>query len=79
MFEFRIRVLDVAPNGYLALVEGLPVLLAHGETAGQAEAEAVHLLEALLRRLLDLDATRIERDDFPTVRVTRLFLRLGQV
>jgi predicted RNase H-like HicB family nuclease len=75
MLEFRIRVLDVHPDGFIGLVEGLPPLLAHAESAEEAEVEAVHLLEAHLERLMDRDETRIERDDFPTVRVTRLFLR----
>lgn len=74
MFEFRLRVLDVGEGSYLGIVEGFPEVMVHATSTLQAEADLVRALTVHLERLQDREATRLELDDFPTVRVTRLFL-----
>lgn len=79
MFEFRLRILDVREQdtglpSFLGVVEGFPEILVHATTVGQAERDLVNALEEHLMRLMDLEATRLELDDFPTVRVARLCL-----
>ena len=79
MFEFRLRILDARerdtdPPSFLGIVEGFPEILVHARTIEQAERDLVNMLEAHLRALMDQEATRLELDDFPSVRITRLRL-----
>ena len=73
MFEIRLRVLDVrehegdAPS-FLGIAEGFPQVLVHATSASQAEADLMRSLIDHLERLKDPEATRIQLDDFPTVR-----------
>jgi hypothetical protein len=80
MFEFRLRILDVRerdtdPPSFLGIVEGFPGILVHASSPGQAETDLANALAEHLTRLQDREATRIDWDDFPTVRVVRLYLR----
>ena len=79
MFEFRLRVLDVRerdtdPPSFLGIVEGLPEVLSHATSPEQAERDLVNALSEYLTRTHDLETTRIDWDDFPTVREARLHL-----
>lgn len=74
MFEFRLRILDVGEGSFLGIVEGFPDVMAHATSASQAEADLVRALDVYLEELQDREATRLELDDFPTVRVIRLLL-----
>jgi len=77
MFEFRLRILDVGEGkeaSFLGIVEGFPQILAHATSVEQAERDLVNALSEHLTRLQDREATRIDWDDFPTVRVLRLYL-----
>ena len=79
MFEFRLRILDARerdtdPFSYLGIVEGFPEILVHARTIEQAERDLVNALEEQLRGLMDEEATRIQLDEFPTVRVLGLHL-----
>ena len=80
MFEFRLRILDVReregdPPSFLGIVEGFPEILVHATTVEQAERDLSGALAEHLRRLQDREATRIDWEDFPTVRLTRFYLR----
>ena len=80
MFEFRLRILDARerdtdPFSFLGIVEGFPEILVHARTVEQAERDLVNALEGHLKRLMDYEATRLQLDDFPTVRI--LGLRVG--
>jgi predicted RNase H-like HicB family nuclease len=84
MFEFRLRILaaredDTDPPSFLRIVEGVPEVLVHAMTVEQAERDLTNALEEHLRRLMDHEATRLELDDFPTVRSVKLHLvrRMG--
>ncbi|MGP8159017.1 MAG: hypothetical protein ACLPWO_05365 [Thermoplasmata archaeon] len=77
MFEFRLRILDVGEGSLLGIVEGFPEVLVHATSLGQAEADLTGALADHLKRLQDLEATRIDGDDFPTVRVARIRLVLS--
>ena len=77
MFEFRLRILEVDRRSYLGIVEGLPEVLVNASTPELAEGDLVLALIDRLERMLDREATRLEREDFPTVRVIRL--RLGRL
>jgi predicted RNase H-like HicB family nuclease len=77
VFEFRLRILDVRerdtdPFSYLGIVEGFPEILVHATTIEQAERDLVNALEEHLKRIHDRETTRIDWDDFPTVRAVRL-------
>ena len=77
MLEFRLRILDARerdtdPFSFLGIVEGFPEILVHARTVGQAERDLVNALERHLLGLMNYEATRLQLDDFPTVRVTRL-------
>ncbi len=77
MLEIRLRILDVReratdPPSFLGIVEGFPQVLVHSATVEQAERDLVNALEEHLRGLMDQEATRLELDDFPTVRTIRL-------
>jgi hypothetical protein len=79
MSEFRLRILDVReretdPPSFLGIVEGFPEVLVHATSPEQAEKDLANALGDHLRRLQDLEATRIDWDDLPTVRLTRLHL-----
>jgi len=74
MFEFRLRILEAGPNSYLGIVEGLPEILVHDLTAGATEADLVRAVEDWLERKMVRETTRIEQDDLPTVRTSRLSL-----
>ena len=74
MFEFRLRILDVGDGYYLGIVEGFPEILVHATSPGQAERDLVNALAEHLRRVQDRESTRIDWDDFPTLRLMRLYL-----
>ncbi len=79
MFEIRLRVLDVRerdtdPPSFLGVAEGFPQVLVHATTVEQAEKDLVNALEEHLNRQMDHEATLLQLDDFPTVRVSRLRL-----
>jgi hypothetical protein len=74
MFEFRLRILDVGEGSFLGIVEGFPEVLAHATSPAQAEADLTRALVDHLDRFQDRESTRIDWDDFPTVRVRRLYL-----
>jgi predicted RNase H-like HicB family nuclease len=74
MFEFRLRILEVGEDSYLGIVEGFPEVMVHATSACQAEADLVRALAAHLEGLHDREATRLELDENPTVRVVRLVL-----
>jgi hypothetical protein len=74
MFEFRLRVLDVGEGSFLGIVEGFPEILVHATSPGQTEADLIRALIEHLKGLQDRESTRIDWDDFPTVRSVRLFM-----
>ncbi len=79
MFEFRLRVLDVRahdidPFSSLGIVEGFPEILVHAMTSEQAERDLVNALEGHLARLMNPEPTRLQVDDYPTVRTITLRL-----
>ncbi|MFZ0830337.1 MAG: hypothetical protein WCB18_09490 [Thermoplasmata archaeon] len=79
MFEFRLRILDVReretdPPSVLGIVEGFPQILVHTTSIEQAEKDLVNALKEHLTRWMDHEATRLELDDFPTVRAIRLLV-----
>ena len=81
MFEFRLRILDVRqrdtdPPSFLGIVEGFPEVMAHATSEEQAEKDLLNALAEHLKRLQDRETTRIDWDDFPTVREVRLYLAL---
>jgi predicted RNase H-like HicB family nuclease len=79
VFEIRLRVLEAGEGSYLGIVEGFPDILVHATTAAVAEADATRALADHLERSMDREATRMQLEDFPTVRVARLHLtcRMG--
>jgi hypothetical protein len=77
VFAFQLRVLDVGPQSYLGIVEGFPMIMAHAESAGECDAQLTRMLVAYLEGLRDEEATRIEVDDLPTVRIAHLTLCLS--
>jgi hypothetical protein len=82
MFEFRLRILDVRerdtdPPSFFGIVEGFPEILVHATNVGQAELDLVNALVEHLKRLQNHEATRLELDEFPTVRVALLYLGPG--
>lgn len=74
MFEFRLRILDVGEGSFLGVVEGFPEVLVHALSSVQAEKDLINALNEHLKRLQDHEATRIDWDDFPTVRTLRIYL-----
>ena len=79
MLEVRLRILDVRekeadPPSFLGIAEGFPDVLVHATAIEDAERDLVNALEDHLSRLMDYEGTRIQSDDFPTVRVVRLRL-----
>jgi hypothetical protein len=80
MIEFRLRIMDARecdtdPPSFLGIVEGFPEVLVHATSTEQAERDLENALAEYLMRLQDREPTRIDWDDFPTVRQLRL--RLG--
>ncbi len=81
MFEFRLRILDVReretdPPSFLGIVEGFPQVMSHAASAAEAERDLLAALADYLTRIQDREPTRIDWDDFPTVREVRAFLCL---
>lgn len=79
MFEFRLRILDVReqdtdPPSFLGIVEGFSQILVYATSPEQAEKDLVNALIEHLKRLQNNEATRIDWDDFPTVRAVRVHL-----
>jgi len=79
VFEFRLRILDVReretdPPSFLGIVEGFPEVLVHAPSPGQAEVNLTRALGEYLERIQDRESTRIDWDDFPTVRTARLYI-----
>jgi hypothetical protein len=79
MFEFRLRILDVResdmdPPSFLGIAEGFPQIMTHSTSIGQAEIDLTNALTEHLKRIQDREATRIDWDDFPTVRVSRFYI-----
>lgn len=72
MFEFRLRILEAGPESYLGIVEGLPEILVHAQTADQAQRDLVRGLIDRLKRMMDYESTRIQFDDYPTVQASAL-------
>jgi hypothetical protein len=77
VFEFRLRILDVRerdtdPPSFLGIVEGFPAVLVHATSAADAERDLLAALSNYLTRIQDREATRIDWDDFTTVRIVRL-------
>ncbi|MGA8537357.1 MAG: hypothetical protein WB789_08200 [Thermoplasmata archaeon] len=79
MFEIRLRILDLREResdlpSFIGIVEGFPQVLVHATTVEQGERDLTNALIEHLRRLQDHETTRIDWDEFPTVRVVRLRL-----
>jgi len=79
MFEFRLRILDVRERdtdsaSFLGIVEGFPQVLVYAASPRQAEADLMCALSRHLEKLQDLEATRLQLEDFPAVRTLRLYL-----
>ena len=79
MIEFRLRILDVRESdlgrdSFLGIVEGVPQILIHSVSIEQAENALTNALIEHLKRLQDQEATLLELDDYPTVRMYRLCL-----
>jgi hypothetical protein len=74
MFEFRLRILDVGEASFLGIVEGFPDIVTHSTSVEQARTDLANALIDYLHRLQSPEATRLELDDFPTVRTVRLQL-----
>ena len=55
-------------------MEGFPEVLVHAYSAQEAEADVTRALIDHLQRLQDHEATRLELDDFPTVKVVKLYV-----
>ncbi len=68
MFEFRLRILEAGPSSYLGIVEGIPEILVHATTPGQAEGDLVRALIDHLERGMDYESTRLQLEGMPTVR-----------
>ncbi len=84
MFEFRMRILDVRerdtdPPSFLGIVEGFPEVLVHTTSPEEVERDLTNALSEHLRRLQDREATRIDWDDYPTVRMVTLYVLLHLV
>ena len=82
MFEFRLRILDARerdtdPPSFLGIVEGFPQIMTHSTSIEQAEIQLANALGEHLRGLMDHEATRLQLDDYPTVRAVSLILEPG--
>ena len=74
MFEIRLRILAYGPRQFLGIAEGFPDILTFSSTAEQAEIDLTNAVEDHLRRSMNPEGTRLDWDDYPTVRVVRLIL-----
>ncbi len=82
MFEFRLRVLDAReheadPPSFIGIVEGFPEILTHANSLEQAERDLANAVAEPLKSLQDPEGTRIDWDDFPTVRTVKIHLSPG--
>jgi hypothetical protein len=83
MFEFRLRILDVReresdPPSFLGIVEGFPQVMSHAGSAAEVEKDLMAALCDYLTRTQDCEATRIDWDEFPTVRESQAYLILSK-
>ena len=74
MFEIRLRILAYGPHQFLGIAEGFPEILTFSSTAERAEIDLTNAVEDHLRRSMNLEGTRLDWDDYPTVRLARLRL-----
>jgi hypothetical protein len=79
VFEFRLRILDVRgnqndPPSFLGIVEGFPGVLVHAASVQTAERDLFRALITHLEGLQDLETTRLQLDEFPTIRSARLYI-----
>jgi hypothetical protein len=74
VFEIRLRVLDLGGGSFLGITGGFPQVLEHWSSPGEVEADLLRALIDHLQRIQDLAASRLQWDDFPTVRTVRLRL-----
>ena len=79
MFEFRLRILYVReretdPPSFLGVVEGFPQVMSHAGSAAEVERDLMAALADYLARIQDREATRIDWDEFPTVRLVCIYL-----
>ncbi|MGP8159554.1 MAG: hypothetical protein ACLPWO_08165 [Thermoplasmata archaeon] len=65
---------DDEPPSFLGIAQGFPQILVHSTSVEQAEADLQNALCQHLQGLADYEATRVELDEFPTVRVARMTL-----
>jgi hypothetical protein len=79
MFEFWLRILDVGPSSFIGIAEGFPQILTHSTSVKQAEIDLTNSLVEQLKGLNDSEETRLELDDFPTVREIRIRLGIDSV
>lgn len=77
MFEFRLRILEVGENSYVGVVDWFPEVFAHAASIARTESELASALAGYLEGLRDRAAMRFHFDDFPTVRIVRVFLVRG--
>ena len=80
MLEIRLRILDARERetdlpSFLGIAEGFPQVLIHSVSLEQAERDLVNAIERHLTRLMDPEETRLQLDDFPTIRMIRLLLQ----
>jgi hypothetical protein len=67
-----VREHDTDPPSFLGIVEGFPQIMTHSTSVERAEFDLTNALVNHLERLQDRESTRIEWDDFPTVRTLRV-------
>ena len=76
MFEIRLRILAYGPNQFLGIAEGYPNVLTFSSTIEQAEIDLTNAVTEHLRQSMNLEGTRLDWDDHPTVRTACLRLSL---
>lgn len=76
VFEFRLRILEAGPSSYLGIVEELPEMPVHAATPEETEGDLVCALIDRLKRMMNYEATRIQLDNLPTVRISHFVLGL---
>jgi len=69
-----VRERDTDPPSLLRIVEGFPQILTRSTSVEQAEVDLTNALEEHLKRIQDRETTRIDWDEFPTVRTLRICL-----
>jgi hypothetical protein len=74
MFEFRARILQASPTSFLRLVDGFPQIFTESPTVSAAEIDVGNAMGDYLASLAKPPQARVEQDDFPTVRMTRIAL-----